>query len=108
MLISNRSVPQFNPVMINEIIIKRTDTHKFLGVTIDSSLNFKAHIDEISSKISKSTGVLYRLSNFLSSATLRSLYFSFIHSYLEYCNIVWGSTFDSYLLPLFRLQKKGI
>ena len=108
MIVTNRNVSQFNQVMINGIAIERTYTHKFLGVNIDSGLKFNAHIAEISSKISKSCGVLYRMSNYLPSATLRSLYFSFIHSYLEYSNIVWGGTFDSYLLPLFRLQKKSI
>ena len=108
MLITNRNIPQFNFVIINGIAIQRTYSHKFLGVTIDSGLKFNAHIDEISTKISKAIGILFRLSNYLTSTTLRNLYFAFIHSYLEYCNIVWGRTFDCYLLPLFRLQKRSI
>ena len=33
---------------------------------------------------------------------------SLIFSYLNYCNLIWGSACNSTLEPLFRLQKKAI
>ena len=33
---------------------------------------------------------------------------SFILPYLQYCSIIWASTYSSHLQPLFRFQKKAI
>ena len=41
-------------------------THiKYLGVLIDSQLNWKHHIVNISKKISRGVGVMYRIRNFV-------------------------------------------
>ena len=39
---------------------------------------------------------------------LRLLYMSLIFSYLNYCNLVWGSAYECHLKPLFTLQKKAV
>ena len=80
----------------------------FLGVLLDERLKFDLHVTHISSKISKSIGVLYKLKNLVPFPTLKSLYFSFVYPYLLYSNIVWGSTFSSHLHPLRMLQKRVI
>ena len=109
LIITNRNHPQYSdPIMINNVEIQRTSSHKFLGITIDSNLKFDHHIKEISRKISKSAGILYRLSNYLPIALMKNIYFSFVHSYLMYCNVIWGGTFNCHLQPLFRLQKRCI
>ena len=33
---------------------------------------------------------------------------SLIYSYLNYCNLIWGSAEDGIIQPLFILQKKAI
>ena len=33
---------------------------------------------------------------------------SLIHSYINYCNVVWGSAYSTHLKPLVTLQKKAI
>ena len=81
---------------------------KFLGVIIDSKLNWSDHITYIKNKISKSIGILTKIRRFLSKKTLRNLYFSFVYPYLTYCVEVWGNTHDTYLNPLIKLQKKCI
>ena len=109
MIISNRNFPQYiNPVIMNNVEIQRTHVHKFLGVTIDSKLKFDHHIKEISRKISKSAGIMYKLCNYLPTPILKNIYFSFVHSYLMYSNLVWGGTFNCHLEPLFRQQKRCI
>ena len=37
-----------------------------------------------------------------------TLYNSLILPYLQYCSIIWASTYSSHLQPLFRLQKKAL
>ena len=78
---------------------------KFLGVFIDENFSWKQHIEILSSKISKSIGILYKSRDVLSKQCLKQLYFSFIHSYVNYANIAWASTSKSKLERLYRCQK---
>ena len=73
---------------INGINIDRVEFTKFLGVYIDENLNWKKHASEMSSKISKSIGIMSKVKYILSRKLLKTLYFSLIHSYLNYCIII--------------------
>ena len=79
---------------------------KFLGVIIDSKLNWSDHITYIKNKMYKSIGIFTKIRRFLNKKTLRNLYFSFVYPYLTYCVEVWGNTHATYLNPLIKLQKK--
>ena len=81
---------------------------KFLGVTIDSNLNFNEHILNIHSSISRNIGILYKLKDFLSERSLIILYNSLILSHMLYCNIVWGSCSITRINSLLLLQKRAI
>lgn len=107
-LISNQTFTHNPDIIINGNPVQKFPSGKFLGVTIDESLNFKQHIDLISKKVSKNIGILYKLNNYLPKNRLVSLYYTFIYPYLLYCNLVWGGTFNTHLEPLFKLQKRAI
>ena len=92
---------------INNTNIKRESSMSFLGVILDKTLNWKKHIITIENKISKNIGILYKAKQFLNLACLKQLYFSFINSYLNYCNIVWGSTNITNLKKLYSKQKSA-
>ena len=59
-------------------------------------------------KTSKVIGVMCKSRQYLPSNTLKTLYNSLFLPYINYCNIIWASTYDSHLEPLFLLQKKTI
>ena len=69
-------------------------------------LSWKQHIEILSSKISKSIGILYKSRDVLSKQCLKQLYFSFIRSYVNYENIAWASTSKSKLERLYHCQKQ--
>ena len=48
---------------------------------------------------------MYKARNILNKKCLTQIYFSFIHSYINYANIAWGSTHKSKLIPILRQQK---
>ena len=103
-----RLLPQTLPqLFIDDVTVKRENVTKFLGVLIDENISWKYHIDTIGTKISKSIGILYKAREFLSKHNLKQLYYSFIHSYLNYANIAWGSTHKSKLELLYRRQKQA-
>ena len=95
------------PVLNNQPLESKTSC-LFLGVYLDNELKFDEHIKHISKKISKSIGVMYRLSKIVPPKVMKSLYYSFIHSYLVYCNCVWGGTFLCHLNRLNVLHKRVI
>ena len=54
--------------------------------------NLKKTYTLIENKVSKNVVVLYKTSKLINSKYLRSIYFSYIHSYINYANIAWVST----------------
>ena len=46
---------------INNIDIEKVEEFNYLGLTIDTNLNLKKHIEKISNKCSKTIGILNRL-----------------------------------------------
>jgi hypothetical protein len=89
------------PVLLNDHV-------KYLGMNIDYKLDFSQHIKLICSKISKSCGVLYRLSSFVPHKVLITLYYNLVYPYILYGILSWGSAADVHMHPLFLLQKKII
>ena len=59
-------------------------------------------------KISKSIGIISKASFFLSKSSLYKLYYALVYPYLQYCIVVWGSTYPSNLDRIRLLQKRII
>lgn len=93
-------------VKLNNVEIPRVEKTKFLGVIIDSKLTWKFHIQELEKKLSKNIGIISRLSYVLPADVSRMLYSTLVLPYLSYCNLVWGSTFQSSLKKLITKQNK--
>ena len=53
MLFSRGNVPNFPPVIINNVNIARVKTAKFLGVILDEKLSWAAHINALKYKMSR-------------------------------------------------------
>ena len=80
---------------------------KILGVIFDENLNWKSHITLVENKISKTIGIMYKTKHLLSKKCLKDIYYSFIHSYISYCNIAWASTSSSALKKIYIKQKQA-
>ena len=80
---------------------------KYLGLILDNKLNWKAHITELSKKLSRAIGLLYKIRQYCTPSTLRSLYFSLFNSHLSYGLAVWGNA-NSDTKRIKSLQKRTI
>ncbi len=107
-LFGNRKHNEDVDITINNVKIDRVYVTKFLGVLIDSNLNWKEHIDSINNKISKSIAIIYRASKILNSDSLYTLYCTLILPYLNYCIENWGNTHESNLSKIILKQKRVI
>ena len=105
---SLRGTIQLPPINLGNNFIRQTDHTKFLGLYIDQNLNFKHHTNHIASKIARSIGILYRLSSYLPTNVLISLYNSLILPYLTYSIESWFSAPNYLTKQIETLQKKSI
>ena len=76
------------------------DSYKYLGGHIDKNLDWKCHIEYITSKISKSCGALAKLRHCVNTDTLVNVYNAIVNSYIRYGIVVWGGASISTLKPL--------
>ena len=81
---------------------------RYLGVLVDEKLNFSEHISTIVGKIARSTGILYKIKNYMPLEARINFYYAFIFPFLSYCILVWGGTCSSHLKSLIIQQKKVI
>ena len=80
---------------------------KYLGVINDSTLSWKDHILNISKKISRAIGVMYKIRSLVNIAILKNLYYAIVYSDLVYAiQICWGSCCDSHLKKIIVLKKE--
>ena len=79
-----------------------------MGVIIDECLTWKPHVQNLTRKISKSFGIIYKSSFCLNKNSLCTLYYSLVYPYLYYCACVWGLTYHSNLKRLVTLQKRAV
>ena len=99
---------QLPALNINNYKIKRSISIKFLRVKVDEHLNWKDHINITENKLSKYLGLLHKAKQFLNAKAMKSLYFSFLHSYLTYGNVACCSTSMNKTKKLFSKQKQAI
>ena len=96
------------PLVYNNNIIKRTDTHILLGVTIDDKMTFKPHIANLMLKLSRVMSLLYRVRDIVPIKIMKTLYDAHVLPHFHYCTSIWCTTYPTHLLPLFRMQKRLI
>ena len=93
---------------IGNSIVKRKFLVKFLGVMLDENIWWKDYIKAIEKKLAKNIRLLYPAKSYLDEMCLKAIYFSYIHSYLNYTNIAWASTSITKLKPLLYKQKQAV
>jgi len=84
--------------------IKSSLNTKFLGLTIDDSLSWKAHIDQMISKLNTACFVIRTIQAIMYLETLRIVYFAYIHSIISYRIIFWGN--QPYSDKIFKIKKR--
>lgn len=80
----------------------------FLGISLDSSLKYIDHISDIKKKIAYGIRALIKTRPYFTRSTLLSLYYSFVHSHINYGIICWGNTYNTHLASLQVLQNQSI
>ena len=93
-------------IITSNTVITNTNSTKFLGVIIDSTLSWKDHITRLTSKLNKACYAIRAVKPFMSLEILKMIYYSYFHSLLSYGIILWGNSHFSD--SIFKIQKRII
>ena len=87
----NKLVPEFRFRMNTcSSLLERVDEFCFLGLNLDTHLDWSSHIRKVSGKLNRAIGVMNRLRYTLPRRVMILLYNSFILSHINYCILTWG------------------
>ena len=81
-------------IKIGDNEIKNVEHFDFLGTTINKHMNWKHHVNRLSSKINRTIGILNRLKHFLPIKVKLSIYSSLILSQLHFSILIWGFSLE--------------
>ena len=81
----NRPIPEvLNSMKVMGTIVKRVQSAKYLGITIDGHLSWKYHIEDLSGKLSKTIQAFKIVSKHLNDKHRKALYFAYLFSRIQY------------------------
>ena len=81
---------------------------KYLGIIFDPHLNWSSQVDSLAVKLARAAGMLAKVRHYVSTETLRSIYFAIFSSLLHYGSLVFGQTRNSHTIRLEQIQNKAI
>lgn len=90
------------------IRIEQVKSIKYLGVTIDENCCWKEHVSKLKTYLNSALRQFYFLRQLCPVFVLRTIYFSIIHSKLQYGISCWGGAYFTTIKPLLVSQKKVI
>ena len=98
--------PSFSFSIGDQDIEMITNT-RYLGVQIDSKLDWDKHIDTIKTKTNRALGLIKYSKKYLPSDILNKMYRGIVEPHLSYCCSVWGCCNESKLDVLQKIQNRA-
>ena len=93
---------------INGKRIYFTNSVKYLGIHLDQHLNWKYHIHELSTKLSRATGMLSKIRHYVPYNTLIDIYYAIFSSHMTYGCLIWGQTGNANRKKISMLQNRAL
>ena len=93
-------------VVLNNEEIETVQATTFLGITVDSKIQWGEHITGLTNRLSSAAYAVRKVRALTDVATARLVYFSYFHSVMSYGILMWGNAAD--IENVFVLQKRAI
>lgn len=106
LLLNREKTQEMTFTLRNTVFSARTSPVKFLGVLLDETLKWDAHVESVCKRLGSSVFVLRNLCGCVSDATLRTAYFGIFHSVMAYGVLVWGGSAHS--RRIFGFQRRAV
>ena len=95
-------------LMMGSSILEINRETKFLGLTIDSNIDFKSHLKGLAKKLHLNLLMMRAVRPFLDDKTLTDIYYTFFYPHLMYSIEFWGHACETNLKPIKILQKAAL
>ena len=95
-------------LVMDDDTLEQVQHTKFLGVFIDDKLLWDKHIEYCMRKVTSGIYGMNLAKHLLSCNHLKLIYYSLVHPYLIYGNLLWGNTYKKYIKRLEVLQKRAL
>ena len=87
--------------------IEMINNTRYLGVQIDSNLNWDKHIDTIKTKANRALGLIKYSKKYLPSDVINKMYRGIVEPYLSCCCSIWGCCSESRINVLRKIQNRA-
>ena len=90
---------------------KRLNSEKFvkyLGIYLDSQLNWAPHTEILSIKLNRAVGMLKKIRHYVPRNVLHSIYYGIFSSLLSYGAQIWGQSENKYIGRIIKIQNKAL
>ena len=108
MLFSNSLHNLPGHIILDGSTLKRVQSSRFLGITIDEELSWKPHVNNVCNTVSRNIGMINKLKHCFPQPTLKSLYYAIVYPHLNYGVLAWGNAYKTLMDRLLLLQKKAL
>ena len=89
--IKNRKIPDFlNSIHIDNVLIKKVPSAKYLGVILDENLSWEEHVENLNKCIIKTANSFKIIKNHVHQENKKVLYYAYILSKIQYGIEVYG------------------
>ena len=107
-MIIGSAIESRKQIVINSELIEKVNSIKYLGIMIDSSLNFKDHLSFVQKKVSKKVYFIGRMRNKLCVEEKKLLYKSLVVPHIDYSSAILFMCNQSEIIGLQKLQNKAM
>ena len=98
---------KFN-IKLNGQLIEPSDSIRYLGIYLDSSLSGKHHCDILSKKLNRANGMLMKIRHYVQKDDLKSIYYAIFSSHMIYGSQIWGQSINTHTEKIFKLQNRAL
>jgi hypothetical protein len=95
-------------ILVKNRDIQNVKSTNFLGVVIDSTLSWEAHIETICRRIRSNLFIIYKFSKILDQHRRKMLYYGLIYPFLLYGIVVWEHCAKASRKRISTLQKRAV
>ena len=93
-------------VILNRDILNFVEKTVFLGITLDSKLQWGPHLTSVAGRLSSAAYAVRKIRQLTDVDTARLVYFSYFHSIMSFGILLWGRAAD--IDSIFILQKRAV
>lgn len=104
---SRRQLSISNPITFSNQKPSIVSTYKYLGVSLDSHLTYREHVQTLTRKLNQKLFVYIKIRPYLLLSVSKTYLHAIIMSTLSYCLPVWSLTTNEILEPVTRLYNRA-